>query len=240
MARPYQRVLIKLSGDALGGSRGHGIDSKEIERFGNEIKVSLEQGIQIGVVVGGGNILRGAEQAALGMNRITGDHMGMLATVINALAIKDTLNSMGMTTIVMSSVALQGVCDTFCRDHAVEALNSGTVVVFAGGTGNPLFTTDSAAALRAIEINADALLKATKVDGIYDKDPKKYSDAIRYESISYSDVMEQGLKVMDMAAIALSMEHELPIRVFNFTELDQLRLLLGGEPLGTTVGGKDA
>jgi uridylate kinase len=240
VAQAYQRVLIKLSGDALGGSQGYGIDSKEIERFGNEIKAALKEGMQIGVVVGGGNILRGAEQAALGMDRITGDHMGMLATVINALAIKDKLNAMGLPTLAMSSVPLQGICDTFRRDHAVTALESGKVVVFAGGTGNPLFTTDSAAALRAIEIGADALLKATKVDGIYDKDPKKHSDAKRYESISYHDVMDQGLKVMDMAAIALSMEHDLPIRVFDFTELDQLRLLLNGEPLGTTVGGKHA
>lgn len=236
----YKRVLIKLSGDALGGSRGYGIDSEEIARFGREISSSLKNGLQVGVVVGGGNMLRGAEQAELGMDRITGDHMGMLATVINGLAIKDKLNSMGIPTIVMSSVALQGICDTFRRDHAIEALESGKVVVFAGGTGNPLFTTDSAAALRAIEIGADALLKATKVDGIYDKDPKKHADAKRYNEISYQEVMEQGLRVMDMAAIALASENELPIRVFDFTTLDQLRLILNGDSIGTTVGGKHA
>lgn len=236
----YQRVLIKLSGDALGGSQGYGIDSEQIVRFGREIKTALDRGMQIAVVVGGGNILRGAEQEALGMDRITGDHMGMLATVINGLAIKDKLSVMGISTLVMSSIALQGICETFKRDDAVAALNSGKVVVFVGGTGNPLFTTDSAAALRAIEIKADVLLKATKVDGIYDKDPKKYSDAKRFDKISYAEVIEKGLKVMDTAAIALAMENQLNIRVFNFTEIDQLKLLLNGDPLGTTVGGRDA
>lgn len=240
MGTTYKRVLVKLSGDALGGNQGYGLDGDEIKRFGNEISAAFSSGLQIGVVVGGGNILRGAEQAAEGMDRVTSDHMGMLATVINGLALKQHLDAMGIPTCVMSSIPMASVCEGFSRNTALSYLESGKVVVFVGGTGNPFFTTDSAAALRAIEIGADALLKATKVDGIYDKDPMKNADATKFDSISYAEVMERGLRVMDLAAIALSSDNKLPIRVFNFTEAGQLTKILAGETLGTVVGENNA
>jgi uridylate kinase len=238
MPSERKRVLIKLSGDALSGSQGYGIDKDEIKRFGNEITNAYKAGMQIGVVVGGGNILRGAEASASGADRVAADHMGMLATVINGLAIKDNLEQQGLKVVVMSSIAMQGVCDSFSRNEAEKYLSSGIICVFVGGTGNPFFTTDSAAALRAIEIGADVLYKATKVNGIYDKDPKKHDDAIRYDKISYSEVIEKQLKVMDTAAIALSMENKLPIVVFDFTKSNQLSTILdGNETNGTLVYG---
>lgn len=233
-----KRVLIKLSGDALSGSQGYGLDKNEIQRFGNEIKTAYESGLQIGIVVGGGNILRGAEASESGSDRVGADHMGMLATVINGLAIKDNLQQLGLKCVVMSSFPIQGICETFTRNRAEFHLSDGHVCVFVGGTGNPFFTTDSAAALRAAEIKADILYKATKVDGIYDKDPKKHSDAKHFPKIKYSEVLEKNLRVMDAAAIALCMENNMPIYVFNFTEADQLRRILSGEETkGTLVVG---
>ncbi len=238
MSTEYKRVLIKLSGDALSGSQGYGLDKNEIRRFGEEIREAYLNKVQIGIVVGGGNILRGAEASASGADRVGSDHMGMLATVINGLAIKDNLQQLGIKSVVMSAIPIQGICETFSRNSADFHLEDGHVCIFVGGTGNPFFTTDSAAALRAAEINADILYKATKVDGIYNKDPKKYDDAIHYDKISYSEVIEKQLKVMDTAAIALCMENNMPIYVFNFTEKDQLRTIMdGAKTKGTLVHG---
>lgn len=232
---PFKKILIKLSGDALGGQQGFGIDRAEIVRFGEEILSAFQQGVQIGVVIGGGNILRGAQESSKGMDRVTSDHMGMLATVINGLAIKERLDTLNIPTIVMSAIEIHGVCETFSRNTALHHLQNNRVVVFVGGTGNPFFTTDSAAALRAAEIGADALLKATKVDGIYDKDPIQHQDATKYENISYQEVLEKRLNVMDAAAISLCRENRLPIHVFNFTKAEQLKNILSGEKLGSIV-----
>ena len=240
MANERKRVLIKLSGDALSGSQGYGLDKNEIRRFGEEIQEAYNNNKQIGIVVGGGNILRGAEASASGADRVASDHMGMLATVINGLAIKDNLGQIGINSVVMSSIEMKGVCETFTRNSAEAYLNDGVVCIFVGGTGNPFFTTDSAAALRAAEINADILYKATKVDGIYDKDPKKHDDAVHFEKISYSDVITKQLRVMDTAAIALCRENNLPIYVFDFTEKNQLRTIMNGSEInGTLVYGED-
>lgn len=232
-----KRVLIKLSGEALGGSEGSGLDRKVLLRFCDEIADAVQSGTQVAVVVGGGNILRGSQFAEEGADRISGDHMGMLATVINALAIQDALRSKDIPVMVLSSVEILGVSEAFTRDRAMSALSEGKVLVFGGGTGNPLFTTDSAAALRAIEIEADLLAKATKVDGVYDKDPKKHEDAKRFECISYEEVLKLQLKVMDMTATALCMENNLPIEVFDFTSEGHLKRLLSGDNVGTVVGG---
>ena len=230
------RILIKLSGEALASPSGFGIDRAIIARFGKEISYQLSLGVEIAVVVGAGNLLRGATQAAAGSDRVRGDQMGMLATAINGLAIKDVLLGMNIPCELLHASELDTVCEGFSRDKAISYLQKGFVVVLTGGTGNPFFTTDSAAALRAAEIKADILYKATKVDGVYDKDPVKHKDAKRYSHISYKDVIAQGLKVMDMAAIALCMENQLPIRVFDFTSPGQLEKLLGGEvSLCTTV-----
>lgn len=231
------RILIKLSGEALATSAGFGIDRSIIARFGSEIQSQIQKGTQIAVVVGAGNLLRGATQAKEGSDRARGDHMGMLATAINGLAIQDVLLGMNIPCQVFNAMAIEGICEGYSRDRAVSSLNTGHVVILTGGTGNPFFTTDSAAALRAAEIDADVLYKATKVNGIYDKDPMAHDDAKRYERISYKDVISQGLRVMDMAAIALCMENNIPIQVFDFTTAQQLEKLLGGETsLGTLVG----
>lgn len=231
------RILIKLSGEALGGSEGSGLDRSVLLRFCDEIADAVREGVQIAVVVGGGNILRGSQFAEEGADRISGDHMGMLATVINALAIQDALRSKSIPVMVFGSVEILGVCEAFTRDRAMLALSEGKVLVFGGGTGNPLFTTDSAAALRAVEIEADLLAKATKVDGVYDKDPMAHSDAQRFECISYEEVLSRQLKVMDMTATALCMENDLPIEVFDFTAEGHLKRLLSGDNVGTVVGG---
>jgi len=232
-----KRILIKLSGEALGGASGSGLDRSELLRFCDEITEAVRDGVQIAVVVGGGNILRGSQFAREGADRISGDHMGMLATVINALAIQDALRSRNIPVMVYGAVEIFGVCEGFTRDRAMEALSLGKVVIFGGGTGNPLFTTDSAAALRAVEIGADLLAKATKVDGVYDKDPKEHSDAKRFDRITYEEVLSRQLKVMDMTATALCMENGLPIEVFDFTRKGHLKRLLSGDNVGTLVGG---
>ena len=241
MSKPtYRRILLKLSGEALMGDEDYGIDPKVINRLAHEVIEAQSAGVEIALVVGGGNIFRGAGLAAGGMDRVTGDHMGMLATVINALAMQDALEKAGGKARVMSAIKINDVCEDYIRRRAIRHLEKGRLVIFAAGTGNPFFTTDSGAALRAIEIGADLLLKATKVDGVYDKDPNKHADAVRYESLSYDQVISQGLEVMDTAAFALARDSDLPLRVFDMSQPGELLKILHGEPIGTLVHGRDA
>ncbi|HEY4582003.1 MAG TPA: UMP kinase [Lysobacter sp.] len=232
----YRRVLLKLSGEALMGDEDYGIDPKVIGRLAQEVIEVQQAGAQVALVIGGGNIFRGAGLAAAGMDRVTGDHMGMLATIINALAMQDALEKLGTRCRVMSALKINQVCEDYIRRRAVRHLEKGRIVICAAGTGNPFFTTDSGAALRAIEIGADLLLKATKVDGVYDKDPKKHADAVRFDSLSYDDVLGRDLQVMDTAAFALCRDASLPIRVFDMSQPGQLLRILRGEPVGTLVG----
>ena len=234
----YRRILLKLSGEALMGDEDYGIDPKIIHRLAAEVMEAQQAGCEIALVVGGGNIFRGAGLAAGGMDRVTGDHMGMLATVINALAMQDALEKLGAKARVMSAIKINDVCEDYIRRRAIRHLEKGRLVIFAAGTGNPFFTTDSGAALRAIEIGADLLLKATKVDGVYDKDPNKHSDAVRYDSLTYDDVIGQGLEVMDTAAFALCRDSDLPLRVFDMSQPGELLRILRGEPIGTLVRGR--
>ena len=236
----YQRILLKLSGEALMGDEDYGIDPKVINRLAREVIEAQQAGAEIALVVGGGNIFRGAGLAAGGMDRVTGDHMGMLATVINALAMQDALEKAGGKARVMSALKINDVCEDYIRRRAIRHLEKGRLVIFAAGTGNPFFTTDSGAALRAIEIGADLLLKATKVDGVYDKDPNKHADAVRYDSLTYDQVINQGLEVMDTAAFALARDSDLPLRVFDMSQPGELLKILGGENIGTLVHGRDA
>jgi uridylate kinase len=231
----YRRVLLKLSGEALMGDEDYGIDPKVITRLAREVIEAREAGAEIAVVIGGGNIFRGAGLAAGGMDRVTGDHMGMLATIINALAMQDALEKLGARCRVMSALKINQVCEDYIRRRAVRHLEKGRIVICAAGTGNPFFTTDSGAALRAIEIGADLLLKATKVDGVYDRDPKKHADAVRFDSLSYDDVLGRDLQVMDTAAFALCRDASLPIRIFDMSQPGQLLRILHGEPIGTLV-----
>ncbi|MGL5365716.1 MAG: UMP kinase, partial [Plesiomonas shigelloides] len=213
-AKPaYQRILLKLSGEALQGAEGFGIDPSILDRMAQEIKELVELGVQVGVVIGGGNLFRGAGLAKAGMNRVVGDHMGMLATVMNGLAMRDALHRAYVNTRLMSAIPLNGVCDNYSWAEAISLLRNGRVVIFAAGTGNPFFTTDSAACLRGIEIEADVVLKATKVDGVFTDDPAKNPDAVLYETLSYQEVLEKELKVMDLAAFTLARDHGMPIRV---------------------------
>lgn len=235
----YGRVLLKLSGEALMGDGDYGIDPAMLEHLAKEIKVIHDDGIEVGIVVGGGNIFRGMAGAAAGMERAQADYMGMLATVMNALALQDAFEKEGMTTRVMSAIEMHEVAETYIRRRAVRHLEKGRVVIFAAGTGNPYFTTDTAAALRACEIDADCLMKATKVDGIYDKDPMKFDDAERYDQITYRDVLAQGLKVMDATATALCQDNAMPVIVFNIDEDDVFEKALKGDPVGTTVVGEE-
>ncbi|WP_293706561.1 MULTISPECIES: UMP kinase [unclassified Stenotrophomonas] len=236
----YQRILLKLSGEALMGDEDYGIDPKVINRLAHEVIEAQQAGAEIALVVGGGNIFRGAGLAAGGMDRVTGDHMGMLATVINALAMQDALEKAGGKARVMSAIKINDVCEDYIRRRAIRHLEKGRLVIFAAGTGNPFFTTDSGAALRAIEIGADLLLKATKVDGVYNKDPNKHADAVRYDSLSYDQVINQGLEVMDTAAFALARDSDLPLRVFDMSQPGELLKILRGEHIGTLVHGRDA
>ena len=231
----YQRILLKLSGEALMGDGTHGIDPEVSARLAAEIHAQQAHGIQIGLVIGGGNLLRGAGLAADGMNRVTGDHMGMLATVINALAMQDALRQAGSDCRVMSALSMDQVCESYSAQRALEHLEAGRVVIFAAGTGNPFFTTDSAASLRAIEINADIMLKATKVNGVYSADPVKDPTATLFDFISYDDALEKKLAVMDATALVLCSEHDMPVRVFNVFEQGQLAKIIAGEAVGTLV-----
>ena len=236
---PYRRILLKLSGEALMGDEDYGIDPKVIHRLAAEVMEVQQTGIEIALVIGGGNIFRGAGLAAGGMDRVTGDHMGMLATVINALAMQDALEKLGGKARVMSAIRINDVCEDYIRRRAIRHLEKGRLVIFAAGVGSPFFTTDSGAALRAIEIGADLLLKATKVDGVYDKDPKKHSDAVRYDSLTYDQVINSGLEVMDTAAFALARDSDLPLRVFDMSQPGELMRILQGESIGTLVRGRN-
>jgi len=231
----YQRILLKLSGEALLGNESYGIDPVIISRIAEEVREILETGVQVAIVIGGGNIFRGAGLAASGIDRVTGDHMGMLATVINSLALQDALERVGVSARVMSAISINDVCEDYIRRRAIRHLEKGRVVIVAAGTGNPFFTTDSAAALRAIEIGADLVIKATKVDGIYSADPVTNSDAIRYDQISYDKVITDKLAVMDTNAIVLCRDQNMPIRVFNMFAEGHLQRLVCGEAIGTLV-----
>ncbi len=235
----YRRVLLKLSGEALMGDEDYGIDPKVLNRLAREVIEASEAGAEIALVIGGGNIFRGAGLAAGGMDRVTGDHMGMLATVINALAMQDALEKLGGKARVMSALKVNDVCEDYIRRRAIRHLEKRRLVIFAAGTGNPFFTTDSGAALRAIEIGADLLLKATKVDGVYDKDPKKYPDAVKLDTLTYDEVISRNLQVMDTAAFALCRDARLPLRIFDMAEPGVLLRILRGEPIGTLVRARD-
>ena len=234
----HRRVLLKLSGEALMGDEDYGIDPKILHRIAREVMEAREAGAEIALVIGGGNIFRGAGLAAGGMDRVTGDQMGMLATVINALAMQDALEKVGGKARVMSALKINDVCEDYIRRRAVRHLEKGRITIFAAGTGNPFFTTDSGAALRAIEIGADMLLKATKVDGVYDKDPKKHNDAVRFESLDYDEIIARDLEVMDTAAFALARDAELPMRIFDMDRPGALLGILRGEAIGTLVQGR--
>ena len=231
----YRRILLKLSGEALMGNVDYGIDPAVIKALAIEIVEAQRAGAEIGLVIGGGNIFRGAGLAAAGMDRVTGDHMGMLATVINALAMADALEKQGGYARVMSAIKINEVCEDYIRRRAIRHMEKGRIALFAAGTGNPFFTTDSAAALRASEIGADLLLKATKVDGIYDSDPKKNPKAVRYEHLSYDDVIARNLQVMDTAAFALCRDNQVPLRIYDMMQPGALMRILKGEALGTLV-----
>lgn len=234
----YRRILLKLSGEALMGDGDYGIDPKIINRLAHEVIEAQQAGAEVALVIGGGNIFRGAGLAAGGMDRVTGDHMGMLATVINALAMQDALEKLGAKVRVMSAIKINDVCEDFIRRRAIRHLEKGRIAIFAAGTGNPFFTTDSGAALRAIEIGADLLLKATKVDGVYDKDPKKHADAVRFDSLTYDEVIARNLEVMDTAAFALARDNDLPLRIFNMGQPGELLKILRGAEIGTLVKGR--
>jgi uridylate kinase len=231
----YQRILLKLSGEALLGEEDYGIDPKVIHRIAVEISEVTRLGIEVAVVIGGGNIFRGAGLARSGIDRVTGDHMGMLATVLNSLALQDALERIGAVARVMSAVSVHDVCEDYIRRRAVRHLEKGRVVICAGGTGNPFFTTDTAAALRAIEIGADLLLKATKVDGVYSADPVSKPDARLYDELNYDRVIENKLGVMDANAIVLCRDQNMPIRIFNVFEEGNLMRIVKGEAIGTLV-----
>ncbi|HEY3861622.1 MAG TPA: UMP kinase [Verrucomicrobiae bacterium] len=231
----YRRILLKLSGEALGGENGVGISSVAIHEMARQISEVREMGVQVVVVAGGGNIYRGASGGERGIERATGDYMGMLATVINALALQDALEKLGVETRVQSAINMSQVAEPFIRRRAVRHLEKGRVVIFGGGTGNPYFSTDTAAALRANEIGAEVILKATKVDGIYESDPKKNPEAKRYAQISYIEALQKRLQVMDSTAFSLCMDNKMPIIVFDFFKAHNLRRVVLGEPVGTLV-----
>lgn len=232
---PYKRILLKLSGEALMGERQYGIDPNRLAEYAEEIKEVVEKGIEVAIVIGGGNIFRGLSGASQGMDRVQGDHMGMLATVINGLALQSALELKGVQTRLQSAIQINEVAEPFIRRRAMRHLEKGRVVIFGGGTGNPYFTTDSAAVLRAIEIEADVILKGTRVDGIYTSDPEKDKNATKFDTISFKDVLTKGLKVMDTTAFTLSQENELPIVVFDMNKKGNLMKLVSGENIGTVV-----
>lgn len=235
----YKRVLLKLSGEALMGEGVYGIDPAVTDRLANQVADLRNDGIEVGVVVGGGNIFRGMAGAAKGMDRAQADYMGMLATVMNALALQDAFERAGCECRVMSAIQMNEVCEPYIRRRAMHHLEKGDVVIFAAGSGNPYFTTDTAAALRACEIDADCLIKATKVNGIYDKDPVKNDDAVRFDTISYHEVLVRGLQVMDTTATALCQDNNMPIIVLNIEGEDTIKRALAGEPIGTVVVEED-
>ncbi len=231
----YKRILLKLSGEALMGERQYGIDPKRLAEYAHEIKKITDKGVEVAIVIGGGNIFRGVAGASKGMDRVQADHMGMLATVINGLALQSALEDAEIPTRLQSAIKINEVAEPFIKRRALRHLEKGRVVIFGGGTGNPYFTTDSAAVLRAIEINADVILKGTRVDGIYTSDPEKNADATKFDFISFDDVLRKGLKVMDTTAFTLSQENELPIIVFDMNKTGNLFKVVSGESVGTQV-----
>ena len=232
----YRRIVLKLSGEALAGSQGYGLDPSVLARIGAEVRDVTELGVQLAIVIGGGNIFRGVAASAGGMERATADYMGMLATIINALALQDALEKAGCQTRVLSAIEMRAVAEPYIRRRAIRHLEKGRVVIFAAGTGNPFFTTDTAGALRAVEIGADAILKATKVDGIYSADPARDAGAERLARVTYIEVLNRGLAVMDTTAISLCMDNKLPIVVFDLTRPGNIARIVCGEPVGSVVG----
>ena len=233
----YKRVLLKLGGESLVAEEGDfGLDENALKNITEEIRAAKDLGVEIAIVIGGGNILRGASLSSIGIERTTGDYMGMLATVINALALQAALEQAGIATRVQTAIEIQAVAEAYVRRRAVRHLEKGRVVIFAGGTGNPYFTTDTAASLRAMEVGADVIFKATKVDGIYSSDPRTDKDAIKYKELSYLDVLKKELKVMDSTAVSLCMDNKLPMVIFNFRQAHSIKRVLLGEKIGTIVG----
>lgn len=232
----YKRILLKCSGEALLGNLQFGIDPAVLDSLARDVSEVIQMGVEVGLVIGGGNLFRGKELSAVGLGRVTGDHMGMLATVMNALALRDALERINLPARIMSAVPMMGMVDPFHRRKAITHLSNGHVVIFAAGIGNPFFTTDTAACLRAIEIGADVVLKATKVDGIYSSDPVLNPDAVRYDYLSYRDVLSKGLEVMDLTAICLCQDQHMPLQVFNMSMPSALKKVVLGEPVGTVVG----
>lgn len=231
----FRRILLKLSGEVLAGEQGFGIDPKKATELANEVKSIYEMGVSIGLIIGAGNIFRGLEASSKGMDRVTGDYLGMLATIMNAISLQDALEKVGVETRTLSAITVSKIAEPYIRRRALRHMEKGRVVIIAGGTGNPYFTTDTAAALRATELHAEVLIKGTKVDGVYDKDPVVNSDAKRYKNISFNEVLSKNLRVMDLTAITLCKENALPIRVFNINNKGDLKRLLNGEDIGTTV-----
>ncbi len=231
----FKRILLKLSGEALMGERQYGIDPKRLADYAEEIKKIVDKGTEVAIVIGGGNIFRGLAGASNGMDRVQGDHMGMLATVINGLALQGALEDAGMQTRLLTAIKMEEIAEPFIKRRAVRHLEKGRVVIFGAGTGNPYFTTDTAAVLRAVEIHADVILKGTRVDGVYTADPEKDKNAVKFDEISFKDVMEKGLKIMDMTAFTLSEENKLPIIIFDMNKEDNLNKIVSGENIGTLV-----
>ncbi|HVN24795.1 MAG TPA: UMP kinase [Syntrophorhabdales bacterium] len=234
---PYNRILLKLSGEALMGDAGYGIDPRMMKHIALQVKDVKDLGVTVAIVVGGGNIYRGIRAEEQGMDRATGDYMGMIATVMNAVALQDCLETLGMDTRVQTAIQMAQVAEPYIRRRAIRHLEKGRVVIFAGGTGNPYFTTDTTAALRAMEIGAEVILKATRVDGVFDKDPERFSDAVFFPEITYLEVLNRNLRVMDATAISLCMENKLPIIVFNLKEQGNMKRVVEGERVGTVVRG---
>jgi uridylate kinase len=234
----YKRILLKLSGESLMGEKKYGIDPAILQQYADEIKKVKEMGVEIAIVIGGGNIFRGVQAEKSGIDRVQGDYMGMLATLINAMALQSALEQNGMYTRLMSGIKIESVCEPFIRRRAIRHLEKGRIVIFGAGIGNPYFTTDSTAALRAIEIESDVVLKGTRVDGVYTADPEKDSTATKYQNISFDEVYKKNLNVMDMTAFTLCQENNLPIIVFDMNKPDNIRLAIAGEPVGTLVSDK--
>lgn len=237
MSKKYKRVLLKLSGESLMGDKNYGIDPKMLSHYANQIKALVDGGIEVAIVIGGGNIFRGLQASQSGIERVQGDYMGMLATVINAMALQSAMESIGLFTRLISAIEMKEVAEPYIRRRAIRHLEKGRVVIFSAGTGSPYFTTDSAAALRANEINADVILKGTRVDGIYSADPEKDPTAKRFDQLSFTQVISLGLNVMDMTAFTLCRENNLPIIVFDINEKENLRKIINGERVGTLVEG---
>ena len=231
----YRRILLKLSGEILLGDQTYGVEPKLVQRIATEIREVKELGVQIAIVVGGGNFFRGVKGQAMGLGRASADYMGMLATLMNGLALQDVFETQGLYTRLISALEVRQVAEPFIRRRAVRHLEKGRVVIFSAGTGNPFFTTDTAASLRAVEIGADVLLKATKVDGVYDKDPALFPDAVKYQELTYMDVLERQLRVMDATAVSLCMDNKLPVKVFSIKEYGNLKRVVLGESIGTQV-----